>query len=72
MTDICTAITAIPGAISKAWTDALTWAFGVDKAWLDARIKNLRLAFNSKFTNIQSFNYHFVDNAAFDYIRINL
>ncbi|MCG9864954.1 hypothetical protein [Streptococcus suis] len=72
LTDIWTAITAIPGAISKAWTDALTWAFGVDQAWLDARIKNLRLAFNSKFPNIQAFNYHFGDKAAFDDIRITL
>ncbi|HEM3970234.1 TPA: hypothetical protein U1V34_002005 [Streptococcus suis] len=72
LTDIWTAITAIPGAISKAWTDALTWAFGVDQAWLDARIKNLRLAFNSKFPNIQAFNYRFGDKSAFDDIRITL
>ncbi|HGL8780495.1 TPA: hypothetical protein ACIRIE_001932 [Streptococcus suis] len=72
LTDIWTAITAIPGAISKAWTDVLTWAFGVDQAWLDARIKNLRLAFNSKFPNIQAFNYRFGDKSAFDDIRITL
>ncbi|HEM5266176.1 TPA: hypothetical protein U1339_002194 [Streptococcus suis] len=72
LTDIWTAIKAIPGAISKAWTDALTWAFGVDQAWLDARIKNLRLAFNSKFPNIQAFNYRFGDKSAFDDIRITL
>ena len=72
LTDIWTAISAIPGAISKAWTDALTWAFGVDQAWLDVRIKNLRLAFNSKFPNIQAFNYRFGDKSAFDDIRITL
>lgn len=72
LTDIWTAITAIPGAISKAWTDALTWAFGVDQAWLDARIKNLRLAFNRKFPNIQAFNYNFADKPAFDDIKITL
>ena len=72
LTDIWSAITAIPGAISTAWTDALTWAFGVDQAWLDARIKNLRLAFNRKFPNIQAFNYNFADKPAFDDIKITL
>lgn len=72
LTDIWTAITAIPGAISTAWTDALTWAFGVDQAWLDARLKNLRLSFNRKFPNIQAFNYNFADKPAFDDIKITL
>lgn len=72
LTDIWTAITAIPGAISKVFTDALTWAFGIDQAWLDARLKNLRLTFNQKFPNIQAFNYRFNDKAAFDDIRITL
>lgn len=72
LTDIWNAITAIPGAISTAWTDALTWAFGVDQAWLDARIKDLRLAFNSKFPNIRAFNYNFGDKQAFDDIKITL
>lgn len=72
LTDIWTAITAIPGAISTAWTDALTWAFGVDQVWLDARIKDLRLAFNRKFPNIQAFNYNFGDKQSFDDIKITL
>ncbi|HEM3625497.1 TPA: hypothetical protein U1C26_002051 [Streptococcus suis] len=72
LTDIWAAITAIPGAISKAWTDALTWAFGVDQVWLDARLKNLRLAFNRKFPSIQAFNYNFGDKPAFDDIKITL
>ncbi len=72
LTDIWTAITAIPGAISTAWTDALTWTFGVDQAWLDARLKDLRLSFNSKFPNIKAFNYSFGDKQAFDDIKISL
>lgn len=72
LTDIWTAISAIPGAISTAWTDALTWTFGVDQAWLDARIKDLRLAFNRKFPSIQAFNYDFDDKQAFDDIKITL
>lgn len=72
LTDIWTAITAIPGAISTAWTDALTWTFGIDQAKLDARLKDLRLAFNSKFPNIKAFNYNFGDKQAFDDIKISL
>ena len=72
LTDIWTAITAIPGAISTAWTDALTWAFGIDQAKLDASLKDLRLAFNSKFPNIKALNYNFGDKQAFDDIKITL
>ena len=72
LTDIWTAITAIPGAISTAWTDALTWTFGIDQAKLDARLKDLRLAFNSKFPNIRAFNYNFGDKQSFDDIKITL
>ncbi|HFU3728259.1 TPA: hypothetical protein ACGOZH_001963 [Streptococcus suis] len=72
LTDIWTAISAIPGAISTAWTDALTWTFGIDEALLDARLKDLRLAFNRKFPNIQAFNYDFDDKQAFDDIKITL
>ena len=72
LTDIWTAITAIPGAISTAWTDALTWSFGIDQAKLDARLKDLRLAFNSKFPNIKAFNYSFGDKQSFDDIKISL
>ena len=72
LTDIWTAITAIPGAISTAWTDALTWSFGIDQAKLDARLKDLRLAFNSKFPNIKAFNYNFGDKQSFDDIKITL
>lgn len=72
LTDIWTAITAIPGAISTAWTDALTWSFGIDEALLDARLKDLRLAFNSKFPNIKAFNYNFGDKQSFDDIKITL
>ncbi|HEM3610835.1 TPA: hypothetical protein U1C35_001957 [Streptococcus suis] len=72
LTDIWTAISAIPGAISTAWTDALTWTFGIDEALLDARLKDLRLAFNRKFPNIQAFNYNFGDKQSFDDIKITL
>lgn len=72
LTKIWTAITAIPGAISKAWTDGLSWAFGVEQTWLNTRLKSLRIAFNSKFPNIQAFNYNFNDKVAFDDIRITL
>lgn len=72
LTDIWTAITAIPGAISTAWTDVLTWSFGIDQAKLDARLKDLRLSFNSKFPNIKAFNYSFGDKQAFDDIKISL
>lgn len=72
LTDIWTAISAIPEAISTALTDALTWTFGIDEALLDARLKDLRLAFNSKFPNIKAFNYNFGDKQAFDDIKITL
>lgn len=72
LTDIWSAITAIPGAISTAWTDALNWTFGIDQAKLDASLKDLRLAFNSKFPNIKAFNYNFADKQAFDDIKVTL
>ena len=50
----------------------MTWTFGIDQAKLDARLKDLRLAFNSKFPNIQAFNYNFRDKQAFDDIKITL
>lgn len=72
LSKILASIKAIPNTLSTAFTDALTWAFGVDGVWLQNRLGGLKTAFNAKLPSIQPLNYNFTDKDAFDDIRADL
>lgn len=78
---ILAAIQAIPGVISKGIVDvvsgisealkgALTWAFGIDQAWLQGRLGEIRKVFNAKFPALTPINYTFTDKTTFDDLKM--